>query len=143
VQRGTSTNTYAGYARRLSLDSATRALTADVQAEIVRKQTEAFRQSAQRLANGLTLSLLQELEACTTQFVKATSNRNRLWQKIAYYGMLRSKLVSEPAIAPDIFVSREGADGWLRQSADANTPLAPADVIEVRLHATTSRPGER
>jgi polysaccharide biosynthesis/export protein len=141
VQRGTAPISRAADARRLSLLSATRVLQVDVQADAVRKETADFKQTSQRLANELTLYLNQELEACTSQLVKATAKRDRLWQKIVYSGVLQSQLVSGPTNAPEIFISRMVDQNWQRLPADEDSSLDPGDVVDVRLRIATPEAG--
>lgn len=141
VQRGTAAITRAADARRLSLLSATRLLQVEVQGDQVRKETAEYRQTSQRLGNELTLTLNQDLEASTALLAKAVSKRDRLWQKIVYSGTLQSQLVSGPANAPEIFISREIGGGWKRLPAEEDASLEPGDVIEVRLRIATPEPG--
>ncbi|MCI9880441.1 MULTISPECIES: polysaccharide biosynthesis/export family protein [Methylobacterium] len=125
-------------ARRLALLSATRSLQVSSQLEADRRVRSDAQQALQKLISDRSEQVLKDLKETNDLISKTQSRIDALTEKLVYTSALRSQLLGSGVNSPQISVVRQVSGTAKSLSADADTPLEPGDVVEVKMTLTAN-----
>ncbi|WP_210313646.1 polysaccharide biosynthesis/export family protein [Methylorubrum rhodesianum] len=133
VRQGAAAANRATEIRRLSLLSATRSLQVQVQAEAERKSYAEFIRQAGVLERDYRSALNTELQSVSTDYTKAQSRRESVWEKMLYTGATKLSLANGEAQQVKLVINRDTGSGWQPIDAEPSTELQPGDVVHVQI----------
>lgn len=134
-KRGIVPLTRAVETRRLSLNTATRALQSGVEVERAKRDRAEAARSLDRLADQRRSDLLRDLQDISGKVAQTRAKLASVGEKLLYTGVVRSQLVRGSGGQPDIRVHRVASGDAKAETltGDENTPLQPGDTVEVAL----------
>jgi polysaccharide export outer membrane protein len=118
--------------RRSVLLSSTRALQTNAEVMLVERIQEEVRRKQEKLHQERRSQLLAELQQANTQLAGLEAKLKAAREKLALIGDT-SPMLRELDQELEIKIFRKGSSNEERIAADASTPLAPGDVVEVSL----------